>query len=1332
MSVRRLWLDLFARGVTVTASDERLVVDAPKGVVDQALRARLKAAKPELLEWLAEPVMSSAQARMWLLQQMMPHSGAYNVPLVFRMRGPLDVEAVSSTLRELAERHEVLRTRYPVRDGRPTPVVESSSSIRVEPQPQPDEEAALKAAVDLAAAPFDLARAPPLRAALHRIDDQDHLLALCTHHIACDGWSAQILLGDFVQCYEHALGRGPAPPPPGVATYRDYARYERTRLDEGLLDESLTYWLNELRGLEPFELCSDRRRPAEASYRGDELATALTASCSERVRAAARSARVTPFVFLLACHVALLWRFRQSGDVVIGTAVSNRETRGTERLVGSFANNIVLSLPIGTETSFSQLLARTHDQAILGYEHQAVPFERVVDALDVPRDRGRNPVFQHLFMMQNAPAAGVTLRDVRVETVALRRGGARLDLSVQAHEAADGRLHFRYEWASDLFDRSRIESMAQAFIRIVEEVTRNSDIAIADVDVLGREQRRALTVGWARGPRVDYPQSLHAWLERAAATHGGCPSVMTTERTLTYEELWRRAGALAHRLANVSREREDVMAICLPRDVGYAVAVVACFRAGIPFVPVDPAYPDARIAFVVEDCGVRAVLCDDSTRPRLGQLAPQIELIAVNVAGGVPEPVAVEVPRPSPAHLAYVIYTSGSTGKPKGVLVEHRGIANLAQAQIEAFDLHPGDRVLQFAGLGFDAVISELFTTFLAGATLCLPGADEMSGTALADRLEGWAINVVTLPPSTAAVLPERAYEALRTLVCAGEASPPELVARWAPGRRFINAYGPTEGTVCATMIRCEEARHTTPIGRVIDNVTAYVLDERLEPVPIGVWGELAIGGVGVARGYVGRPALTAERFVPDPYAGVVGARMYRTGDIARWTDDGVLEFRGRVDDQVKVRGHRIELGEVEASLRGLPGVDDAAAVVAGEGGASRLVGYVVGDGLTAAPVGWRETLAARVPAFVVPSALHVVETLPQTAHGKVDRRALSTMSTVSKRATSRAPSDDLERELLMLWRQTLDTEELGVHDSFFEVGGQSLLAARVVAAIGQRHAVELSLRDFMVRPTVAAVAERIRAEAGRRANGPLVALAPASSGPEVVFVAPVGGELVVYGWLVEQLAADASIHGLREVFDGPRSRTLEELIAGYREALAGHAWRSTVTLVGWSVGGLIAHALATTLPADAVSDVVLLDAWFGDAEPPSTTAIMGQLGRFATALGLPHHPGEHVVDRLRAAGVLAPTIPSGADGLAALRARAGLRATFSPAAGGPPLTLIHADVHDVGDRREAVKRWSAATPRLGHHVVAADHEGVLRASGTVDVLRRQLRHMGAGHSNVP
>ncbi|MGX1547467.1 amino acid adenylation domain-containing protein, partial [Streptomyces adustus] len=872
--------------------------------------------------------LSFAQRRLWFLHRMDTTAATYHIPLALQLTGKLDRAALDEALADVVARHESLRTVFPEVDGVPRQLVMEPAEVR--PQAgltEASRTGLFERLAEFARQPFDLEAEVPLRAELFALAPDEHVLLLVMHHIVGDGWSTGPLARDLAEAYAaRCEGRAPHRPVLPVQ-YADYTLWQRDLLGdaadpESRFAEQLDYWKRQLSDLpELLRLPADRPRPAVAGWRGDHIGLELSSELHTALAELARKSGASLFMVLQAALAALYTRLGAGTDIPIGSPIAGRTDEALDDLVGFFVNTLVLRTDTSGDPSFAELLGRVRETALSAYAHQDVPFEHLVEALNPSRSLSHHPLFQTILAVQNAPMGRFSLPGLDVSTYAVATGTAKFDLGVSLVEqfgpnGSPAGIVGAVEYATDLFDRSTVEALAGRWTRLLEAVTADPDRSIGQIELLDADERhRLLEQGNATAREVDAVPVPQAFAAQVAATPDAT-ALVCGDTELTYRQLDAWANQLAHALIAREVGPEQTVAVALPRSVESVVAVLGVLKAGAAYLPVDPAYPQARIAYMLDDARP-ALMVDDPALVTDVSAWPETDPV-----------VALDV-----RHPAYVIYTSGSTGRPKGVVVAHGGVASLVAAQIERFAIEPDSRVLQFASPSFDASVSEIYTALLRGAALVLPPtADPVA--ALADR--DLAVTHVTVPPSVLAAVPEGSVQ-VSTLVVAGEACPPELVDRWAPGRRMINAYGPTETTVCATMSApLSPGSGVPPIGRPIANSRVYVLDERLRPVPTGVAGELYVAGAGLARGYLNRPGLTAGRFVACPFG--AGERMYRTGDLVRWRSDGELEYVGRADDQVKVRGFRVEPGEVEAALADHPAVARAAVLAQDD----RLVGYVV------------------------------------------------------------------------------------------------------------------------------------------------------------------------------------------------------------------------------------------------------------------------------------------------------------------------------------------------------------------------------------------------------
>ncbi|GAA4465493.1 hypothetical protein GCM10023170_074870 [Phytohabitans houttuyneae] len=1041
--------------------------------------------------------LSFAQQRLWFLHQHEPESVEYVIPLALRLRGKLDVDALRTALTGLAERHESLRTTFADGDG---------SGVQIIQPPAPVDLAVVDAAPDAVAhllcedaqRPFDLLTELPLRARLLRVAADEHILSLTLHHIVTDGWSTGLLLGELADRYAAVTAGTPLDLPEPPPRYADVARWQRARYAAAEPHEQLEFWRRQLDGVPTLELPTDRPRPPVRGLTGATVERTLSAADTQALRGLGRRLGGTLFTTLVAGSQLLFARWSGQDDVAVGTVTTGRDRPGLDRIVGFFVNTVVLRTAVRDTDTVEQFLRRVQATALDAFDHQDVPFERVVDALQPERDAGRTPLFQTMVVLQNTPGAPLSLPGLDVAEVEPATVTAGFDVTVEFQEV-DEELRMALTYRTDLFDQSTVARLADQLARALAGIAHHPDRRLGELSLLDDAERRRVVEEWNDTARQVPFTTLTDLVAAQARRTPDALAVQGPRGPLSFRELDEGATRLAHLLAARGVGPERLVALLLPRSVDGIIARLAVLRAGGAFLPIDPAYPAERIAFTLRDARPVLMLTQTTVEPPAGDV-PVLRLddpdFAAQLAAassdleGLPD-VTAEQP-------AYVIYTSGSTGRPKGVVVPHRGLPSFSAAEIERCGVRAGDRVLQFSSPGFDASVLELCLALPVGAALVVPTPGPLLGEQLAAFLAEQRITHALIPPAALSTLPagaEAGLPDLRTLIVGGEASGAELVRRWAPGRDLVNMYGPTECTVVSTWTDpLPPAPTAPPIGRPIWNTRTYVLDAALRPVPVGVPGELYVAGTGLARGYLTRPGLTAQRFVADPFGGP-GERMYRTGDVVRWRADGQLDFCGRADDQVQVRGFRVELGEVTAALRTQPGVADATVVLRdAPGERPRLVAYVVpaadaqppqAHALT--PARLRDGLAHTLPDHMLPAAFVLLDRLPLNASGKVDRRALPAPDTDATPAGAGfvAPRTDTERVLARVWAEVLGVAEVGVHDNFFVLGGDSILSLQTVARAKQA-GLALSTRDLFrhqtvaeLAPVVALVDDRAEVDAG-------------------------------------------------------------------------------------------------------------------------------------------------------------------------------------------------------------------------------------------------------------
>jgi amino acid adenylation domain-containing protein len=1037
--------------------------------------------------------LSFAQQRLWFLDQLEPNSPIYNIPRAIRMQGALDVAALQKTLNAIVARHEVLRTTFAVKDESPVQVIAEHRSVALPVTdlsiyPEPEREAhALRLAAAEARRHFDLARDILLRASLLRLEAAEHVLLVTLHHIAADGWSMGLLLQELAALYAAYADGRPVPLPELPIQYADYALWQRQWLHGGVLAAQLAYWKRQLAApLPALRLPTDRPRPPVLTFRGAREPLLLPHPLTEALRALSRREGVTLFMTLLAAFQTLLHRYTGQDDIIVGSPIAGRTQAETEGLIGFFVNTLVLRTDMSGNPNFRELLGRVRKITSGAYAHQDLPFERLVEELQPERDLSRSPLVQVMLILQNAARQTLELPGLTLTPLEVDSGTAKFDLTLSMIEEDKG-LRGWLEYNTDLFEAVTIRRLLGHFHSLLAGILTDPEQRLAELPLLTESERQQLLVAW-NASAAEYPkeQCLPQLFEAQVEDTPDATAVVFEGQQLTYRELNVRANQLAHHLKKLGVGPEALVAICIERSVEMVVGLLGILKAGGAYVPLDPAYPMERLVFMLEDAQASVLL----TQKRL--LASLPEHNAHVICLDADWEAMPQEPRENPASTvttgnpAYVLYTSGSTGQPKGVVIPHQGLVNYLGWCTKAYAVAEGSGAPVHSPLGFDLTITSLFSPLLVGQSVVLLPEGwgvEPLGTLLRT---GDDFSLVKITPAHLEVLSQglpaaAAAGRTRSFIIGGEALRGESLTFWrthAPDTRLINEYGPTEtvvGCCIYEVLAGASVSGAVPIGRPIANTQLYILDSLLQPVPIGIPGELHIGGDGLARGYLNRPELTAEKFIPNPFSPEPGARLYKTGDLARHRSDGNLEFLGRLDHQVKLRGFRIELGEIEAVLGGHPAVREAVVVVREDvPGDMRLVAYVVPD-QEPAPTSreWRAFLQAKLPDYMIPSAFIRLDILPLTPNGKVDRRALPAPDQARPALEDAfvAPRTPVEEGLARIWSQVLGLEQVGVHDNFFELGGHSLLATRVISRLRDTFHVELPLRSLFEAPTVAGLA---------------------------------------------------------------------------------------------------------------------------------------------------------------------------------------------------------------------------------------------------------------------
>ncbi|MFI5801330.1 amino acid adenylation domain-containing protein [Streptomyces sp. NPDC051561] len=1207
--------------------------------------------------------LSYTQQRLWFLAQLEGPSATYHIPLALTLRGPLDRAALAAALTDVAGRHEVLRTVFPEHEGTPHQDVRPPGEALFPLEPHPATTDTLPALLAARSAePFDLSRELPMRAHLFRRDTDDHVLLLVLHHIASDGGSVKPLLHDLSTAYRQRT-RGLAPDWEELPVqYADYTLWQKEILDDtgedGIAGQQLAYWRETLAGLpDEVTLPLDRPRPALARYRGASVTRTAPAEVHRALHRLARDSSTTFFTVAHAALCALLTRTGAGTDLPLGTAVAGRTDEALEDLVGFFINTLVLRTDTTGDPAFRELLARTRDVDLAALSHQDIPLDRLVEELNPERSAARHPLCQLALTVEDAARPTGTLGDLGLTAEIVALPVAKFDISFHFYErrtpdgTPDG-LDLTAQYATDLYDEATIGRTLDRLARILAAVAADPDVRLHGIDILSAGERARLLAAHINPTPAPPPAPLTALFEAQAARTPDAPALMTPGRALTYRQLDERSNALAHRLAARGVGRETPVGLHFSRSPEYVITLLAVAKAGGCYLPLDPQQPPHRLQHMLEDTGAALIVTNQPQHPFTTGATTVLSFAALTAEGGPTAPLPTTVH----AHQAlYTMYTSGSTGTPKGITTTHHNVA--ARALHSGFARSAPGRALLLSSLSFDGSSQELWPPLLTGGAVVVLPEGGIDADRLREVIEECGVTSAVLTTALFNLLAEEGRSVLsllRYVVTGGEAaSSPAMrqASAHCPGTTVFHVYGPTETTTCCTthtVRKPYDYRGPVPIGRPMDGTGLYVLDRALQLVPAGTAGELYVSGAGLARGYVGRPALTAERFVADPY-GPPGSRMYRTGDLVRWTPDDEIEFVGRADQQVKLRGFRIESGEIESALTSLPSVAQAAVVVReDQPGDKRLVAYLVpatGHPPTAHDA-LAEALGGALPEYMIPSAFVTLTELPLTPNRKLDRRALPRPTTDS--SARRAPRTPVEEQLCALFADTLGVESVGIDDHFFRLGGHSLLATRLISRIRTTWTGRpIGIGDLFRTPTVAGLAARLTdgdpaaatayptdPTTGPGPEGdPMNSLLPirpagATDVPPLFCVHPVIGMSWCYAGLVRHLPADRPLYGLQsrhltEPDHLPAS--VEEIAADYLDRIRAVQPHGPYHLLGWSFGGLVVHALARQL-RDLGEEVALLALLDSYPRPPrsevpevtETDVLVGLLGESGRELAGP------------------------------------------------------------------------------------------------------------------
>jgi amino acid adenylation domain-containing protein len=1190
------------------------------------LRARDAAASADGFQ--IEPIASRddaplapLQEKFWLSQTLNPRSAADNIVTASRLCGPLSTRHLWQAFEALIARHDVLRTSFPIVDGEPRQRVAADVAFMpIEEDlgacPPAERDRRVRDHVrTFGAAPFALDRPPLFRVLLLRLDADDHVLVTNVHHIICDIWSSRLLTVETAELYAAAVEDRPSRLPALDVHYIDFADAHRRWITGPGGARQAAYWKEQLAGLVVHELPTDRPR-IPGQVRDAATSRPLSSDVLDGVRDLARAERTTPFVVLLAAFSIVLSRHTGQPEVVVGTPVANRTSTQVEAMAGVFVNTLVLRATLSDHATARDLVRRLRQTSIDALRHQSYPVEQLVADLRPARDAGRpSPFFQILFNVQTIPPAGQVLASLTSTPIALDGPATPFDLSVSIDLVAERHVTFSYNAA--LFDAETIDRLIDEYERALAAVVARPDARVEDVDLMSDADRERVLRTWnATARAIPADETVVDWMWQQMARSPEAPALRCGEQSLRYGELAVRAERLADVLRSQGVGPEAIVGVQIDRSVEMVVALLAVLRAGAAYLPLDPALPAERRAFMARDAGVTLVLTSARLQSAVAYEDARVMCLDAAAPAGRTESPSTPPRRARPDDLAYVLYTSGSTGTPKGVAVPHAALANL----VESIRAEPGvvatDRLLAVTNLSFDIAGLELWVPLVTGAEVIFATAAEAADPRrLAAMIEGDDVTMMQATPAMWRMLVDAGWRGAPrlTVLCGGEAMSRDLAdALLARARAVWNLYGPTETTIWSTIERVEPGDGPVSIGRPIANTQVYVLDTTGTPVPIGVAGELFIGGAGVARGYLARPDLTAERFISDPFSDREGARLYRTGDLVRFRNDGRLDYLGRLDTQVKLRGFRIELGEVEAALASHPDVSQAAAVVRpGAGGEVTLAAYVAPRaGAAIDRNALRAYLHGRLPGYMVPAVVTALPAMPLTASGKINRAALPDPDAPTRSPADAAPMSPRERMLADVFAAVLRTPNVGPDDDFFDLGGHSLLAVRLMAAIEEASGRALPLATLFEARTPRQLAAAIDADADA-APSILVPMQKAGTKPPVFCVHGIGGEVLVYSALAARMAPDRPFVGIcSQAIDDRETpaQTIEEQAARYLREVLRHAPDGPYYLGGYSHGGRVALEMALQL--DAMHKPVAFVGIFDTTAMPTRTAWPLYLGR--------------------------------------------------------------------------------------------------------------------------
>ncbi|KAF3885483.1 MULTISPECIES: non-ribosomal peptide synthetase [Nostocales] len=1181
--------------------------------------------------------LSFAQQRLWFLSQLEQNHSVYHVVKAFQLRGNLNVSVLQQALDTVVVHHEALRTKFIIQNGNPLQVVTEPRSVELKvidlknALEENDTSFVQKLLHKEAHRPFNLTSDLMLRACLIQRSPQEHILLLVMHQIAADDWSMSVLLEQLAKLYKAFVNKKPSPLSDPAIHYIDFAVWQRQWLSDEVLEKQLKYWKQQLAGAVPvLELPADRPRPPVQTYQGARESFILPEKLLQALAKLSQREGVTLFMTLLAVFQTLLYRYTKQTDILVGSPVAGRNLPEIENSIGFFANTLVLRTDMSGNPSFRELLQRVRSVAMSAYTNQELPIDKLIDELQPERSLSYHPLFQVMFVLQNTSKQTLDLPEIASTPFDWENIASKFDLNLSIAETEQGLRGF-WEYNTDLFDAPTIQRMSGHFQTLLEGIVANPEQPLSELPLLTATERHQLLVEWNNN-QADYSQEqcIHELFEQRVEQNPNAIALMFENEQLTYRQLNHRANQLARYLKALGVGPEVLVGIYLERSLEMVVGLLGILKAGGAYVPLDPTYPKERLAFMLENSQPLVLLTQESLKTEICDFTEKVVCLDTDCRFIAQQSEENLNQTATPANLAYVIYTSGSTGKPKGVQVTHANLCHYAQAMARALGIAPEDIYLHTASIAFSSSVRQLMVPLAQGATVKIATSEQRKDPrALFEAIKQHNVTAIDIVPSywrncihaLTHLDPEKREflldNKLRLIVSASEPLLSDVPAQWKlgfqHGARLINMFGQTEtcGIVATYPIPSQQNNRVkiVPLGRPIANTQIYLLDEHMQPVPIGVPGELHIGGLGLARGYLNRPDLTEEKFIPDPFSQKEGARLYKTGDLARHLPDGNIEFIGRRDYQVKIRGFRIELGEVEAVLNQHPTVVQTAVVACVDAlGDKRLVAYVVPNKeLEVVTSDLRSFLKEKLPEYMVPSAFVLLEALPLTPSGKVNRAALPAhdFSKLDLEANFVAPRDKLEQQIAQIWEEVLHRQPIGIRDNFFDLGGHSLLAVQLFAQIEQKFGKKLPLATLFQSGTVEALATMLRfseEQAGATSENEtdtswssLVKIQPYGSKAPLFLAHPLGGEVLCYRTLAMHLGKDRPVYGLQpQGLDGKQAlyTQIEEMAAHYIKEIQMIQPKGPYYLGGYSFGGVVAFEMAQQLhkQGEKVAILAMLD----------------------------------------------------------------------------------------------------------------------------------------------